>query len=158
MIVQDSNPHEDDFNNSETTENSIYTDDYQTEDAFSQIPVLNEFVEEETQEISSIPSQTRNPNRPTPPGQAFPAIERFHPPKEAPKKQPRFHRKKKLSTGEKVRVFGPLKNAFAPKAGDLLRSLERSFKKSSREILFVSLGTLLLSACLVILGFISLHV
>ena len=156
--MQDSNPHEDDFNNLETTENSVYTDDYQTEDAFSQIPVLNEFVEEETQEISSIPSQTRNPTRPTPPGQACPAIERFHPPKEAPKKQPRFHRKKKLSTGEKVRVFGPLKNAFAPKAGDLLRSLGRSFKKSSREILFVSLGTLLLSACLVILGFISLHV
>lgn len=150
MTVQDSNPHEDDFNNLETTENSVYTDDYQTEDAFSQIPVLNEFAEEETQEISSVPSQMRSAERPTPPGQAFPAIERFHPPKEPPKKQPRFHRKEK--------VFRPLKNAFAPKVGDLLKSLERSFKKSSREILFVSLGTLLLSACLIILGFISLHV
>ena len=156
MTVQDSNPHEDDLNNLETTENSVYTDDYQTEDAFSQIPVLNEFVEEETQEISSVPSQTRGEEHPTPPRQAFPAIERFHPPKEPPKKQPRIHRKKKLSTGEKV--FRPLKNAFAPKVGDLLKSLERSFKKSSREILFVSLGTLLLSACLIILGFISLHV
>ena len=156
MTVQDSDPHEDDFNNLETTENSVYTDDYQTEDAFSQIPVLNEFAEEETQEISSVPSQTGGAERQTPPGQAFPAIERFHPPKEPPKKQPRFHRKKKPSTGEKV--FIPLKNAFAAKAGDLLKPLERSFKKSSREILFVSLGTLLLSACLVILGFISLHV
>lgn len=158
MTVQDSNPHEDNLNNLETTENSVYTDDYQTEDAFSQIPVLNEFVEEETQEISSVPSQTRGEERPTPQGQAFPAIERFHPPKEPPKKQPRIHRKKKLSTGEKAKVFRPLKNAFAPKVGDLLKSLERSFKKSSREILFVSLGTLLLSACLIILGFISLHV
>lgn len=156
MTVQDSDPHEDDFNNLETTENSVYTDDYQTEDAFSQIPVLNEFAEEETQEISSVPSQTGGAERPTPPGQAFPAIERFHPPKEPPKKQPRFHRKKKPSTGEKV--FRPLKNAFAAKAGDLLKPLGRSFKKSSREILFVSLGTLLLSACLIILGFISLHV
>ena len=58
MIVQDSNPHEDDFNNLETTENSVYTDDYQTEDAFSQIPVLNEFVEEET--ISTLEKEIGN--------------------------------------------------------------------------------------------------
>lgn len=156
--MQDSKPREDDSDNLETRENSVYTDDYQTEDAFSQIPVLNEFVEEETQEISSVPPLPGRAEHVTPPEEAFPAIEKFKTLREPPKKQAKVRKNKKTGTGERTKIFEPLKGFLRLMAKVPLRSLASSIKKFSREVIFISLGTVLLSACLVILGFISLHV
>ena len=160
--MQDSNPPEENSNDLETMENSVYTDDYQTEDAFSQIPALNEFVEEETQEISSVSSQKGSPSQGRPAADAFPAIGKLQTFREKPKKQPRARKvqkegKKREKAGRKAKSK-PLEAPLALALQTSFKALSRTIRQSSRQIALVSIGTVLLSACLVILGFISLHV
>lgn len=149
---------ENSFDDPETTENSIYTDDYQTEDAFAQIPASDEFVEEETQEISSVESKEAAGGKPI--SEAFPAIQKLETFRPKPEKKPKKLKRRKegkrfvrnvCSGGRKE-----FKLAFAA-LSPLLKSLFAIVKKSSREITVVAAGTAILSGCLLILGFASLH-
>lgn len=149
MKVQDSNS-ANDGDYLKTTENFVYTDDYQTEDAFSQIPVLNEFVEEETQEI---PSPPRQQSGCAPASEAFPAIEKLQTFREKPKN----HLPAPKSENEKKRTFKFPKFRFPAALRAFSKTLYRTVKGSSKQAILISFGTVLLSGCLIILGFISLH-
>ena len=163
MKVQSFKSPEDGFDDPETTENSIYTDDYQTEDAFAQIPASNEFVEEETQEISSI--EPKGPAAGKPAAEAFPAIQKletFRPkPGKKPKAKPEGRRRERAAaaphrfSGRERRAKFKQKalSSFAP----AFKAAFCALKRSSKEIAVVAAGTAVLSGCLLILGFAGLH-
>ncbi|MBR6440144.1 MAG: hypothetical protein IKS61_02430 [Aeriscardovia sp.] len=153
---------EDGFDDPETCENSIYTDDYQTEDAFAQIPASNEFVEEETQEISSIEDEGPKPR--ISPSEAFPTIQKLETFRPKPEKGKKAKRPKKGKGEEGLhrlkaenRRAGFKKFAICNALSPALENLFSSLKKSSKEIAVVAAGTAILSGCLLILGFASLH-
>ncbi|MBR4399561.1 MAG: hypothetical protein IKT06_01315 [Aeriscardovia sp.] len=154
--MQDRGPQEEDSSNLETTENSVYTDDYQTEDAFSQIPASNEFVEEETQELSSVPSGAGGAGNRKGAAEAFPKIEKLQTFREKPKRQ--RHKKERVAKDKPKKSCKVLKGGFLLSVAAPLSKLASIVKHSSKEATFVALGTAILSAFLIILGFISLHV
>lgn len=153
MKVQDSSSNNDNLDDPKTTENFVYTDDYQTEDAFSQISILNEFVEEETQEISTF-SKRQDEKQVPPAVKAFPAIEKFQAFREGPKSRPDAAKGKKGKAQKSVR--SPNSSFSMPKG--FLESLTHAIKGHSRQGIVISVGTVLLSGLLIILGFISLRI
>lgn len=161
--MQSSKAPEDSFDDPETCENSVYTDDYQTEDAFAQIPASNEFVEEETQEISSIEEADPKPNRP--PYEAFPAIQKLETFRPKPEKRQKSEERKREKVREgvhRLKVREKKKSFRKPVFAELFscpafKTFSSVVRKSSRQIITVVVGSAVLSGCLLILGFVSLH-